>query len=108
MCKYSTNSAISDIIDRIHTIYAPLKQAIQLRNNGRLQVEVIPMVIGKTSNFYTRTLAEIAQLVSFKENPPKSLTYKLISSQAQTIAISLHIHTHKNGSPSCPKSREST
>ena len=27
-CKYSTNNNMSDIIDHIHTIYAPLKQAM--------------------------------------------------------------------------------
>jgi hypothetical protein len=93
--KYSRDSNISDIIDRIHTIYTPLKPAIQLHNNGRLQVEVIPTVISKTRNFHTRTLAEIAQLVLFKKIPPESLTYKLLPSQAQTIAMSLHIHTQE-------------
>ena len=67
-CKYSAHSNISDIIDHTHILYAPLKQAIQLHNNGRLQLEVIPIVISRTCNFHTRTLAEIAQLVSFKKN----------------------------------------
>ena len=47
-CKYSTYSHTSDITDHIHTIYSPLKQAIQLHNNGRIQVEVIPIVISRT------------------------------------------------------------
>jgi hypothetical protein len=46
-CKYSTYSNISDIIEHIHIIYEPLKQAIHLHNNGRIQVEVIPIVISR-------------------------------------------------------------
>jgi hypothetical protein len=94
-CKYSTDNHISDIIDHIHTIYAPLKEAIQLHNNGRLQVEVIPIVISRTGNFHTRTLAEIFQLVSFKETPPDTLPYKSLPPQAQTIAMSLHVHAQE-------------
>ena len=33
-CKYSTDSNMSDIIDNICTIYAPLKQSILHHNNG--------------------------------------------------------------------------
>ena len=84
-----------NIIDHIHTIYAPLEQAIELHNNGRLQVEVISIAISRTWNFHTRTLAEITQLVSFKENPPDALTYKSLSTQAQTIAMSLHTHAQE-------------
>ena len=84
-----------DIIEHIHAIYEPLKQAIQLHNNGRIQVEVIPIVISKTGNFHTRTLTEIAQLVSLKENPPNTLTYKYLPHQAKTIAMMLHIHAQE-------------
>ena len=94
-CKYSTDSNMSDIIGHIHTIYTPLKQAIQLHNNGRIQVEVIPIVISRIGNFHTRTLAEIVQLVSFKENPPDTLTYKSLPPQAQTIAMTLHTHAQE-------------
>jgi hypothetical protein len=86
---------MSDIIDHIHTIYTPLKQAIQLHNNGRIQVEGIPKVKSKTGNFHTRTLAEIAQLVSFKANPPGTLKYKSLPPQAQTIAMTLNTHAHE-------------
>jgi hypothetical protein len=51
-----------------------------------------------------RTLAEIAQLVFLKENPPDNKTYKPLPTQAQTIAMATS--THKNGSHSCPKSRK--
>ena len=94
-CKYSTYNNTSDIIDHIHTIYAPLKQAIQLHNNGRIQVEVIPIVISRIWNFHTRTLAEIAQLVSFKENSQDILIYKSLPHQAQIIAMSLHTHAQE-------------
>ena len=47
-CKYSTDNNILEIMEHIHTIYEPLKQAIQLHNNGRIQVEVIPIVISRT------------------------------------------------------------
>jgi hypothetical protein len=47
-CKYSTDSNILETIEPIHTIYEPLKQAIQLHSNGRIQVEVIPIVISRT------------------------------------------------------------
>jgi ribonuclease HI len=94
-CKYSTDTNTLETIEHIHTIYEPLKQAIQLHNNGRIQVEVIPIVISRTGNFHTRTLAEIAQLVSLKENPPDTLTYKALPDQAQTIAMTLHIHAQE-------------
>jgi len=94
-CKYSTDINISDIIDHIHTIYAPLKKVTQLHNNDRLQAQVIRVVRSKTGNFHTRTFAEIAQLVSFKENPPDTVTYKSQPHQAHTIAMSLHIHAQE-------------
>ena len=47
-CKYSANSNILEAIENIHTIYEPLKQAIQPHNNGRIKVEVIPIVISRT------------------------------------------------------------
>ena len=35
-CKYSTDNNILETIEHIHTIYEPLKQVIQLHNNGRI------------------------------------------------------------------------
>ena len=65
-CKYSTDSNILDTITNIHNIYEPLKQAIMRHNRKqRIQVQIIPIVISRTGNFHTKTLAEIAQLVSF-------------------------------------------
>ncbi len=59
-CTYSTDSNILETIEHTHAIYEPLKQAIQLHNNGRIQIEVIPIVISRTRSFHTCTLAEIA------------------------------------------------
>jgi hypothetical protein len=39
-----------------------------------------------------KTLAEIAQLVSFKEKPPDALTYKQLLKPAKKIAMALHVH----------------
>jgi hypothetical protein len=41
------------------------------------------------------TLAEIAQLVSLKENPPDAQTYKTLPTQAQAIPMALHIHAQE-------------
>ena len=93
---YSTDNNILDTINNIHTIHEPLKHAILLQNKGRLQVQIIPIVISMTCNFQTRPIAKIAQLISFKENPPDSLTYKTIPKQSQTI-IMVYTNTYKNG-----------
>jgi hypothetical protein len=60
-----------------------------------LQVQIIPIVISRTGNFHTRELVEIAQLVSFKENPPDNITYKSLPTQAQTIAMAIHVHAQE-------------
>jgi hypothetical protein len=52
-------------------------------------------VISRTRNFHTRTLAKIAQLVSFKENPPDNITYKSLPTHTQKIAIVIHVHAHE-------------
>jgi hypothetical protein len=61
----------------------------------RLMVQIIPIVISRTGNFFTSTLAELAQLVSFKENPPDNITYKSLPPQAQTIAMAIHVHAQE-------------
>ena len=58
-------------------------------------VQIITIVISKTGSVHTRTLAEIAQLVLFKKNPPKILTYKSLPPQAQTIDMAIHVHAHE-------------
>jgi hypothetical protein len=61
----------------------------------RLQVQIIPIVISKTGNFHTKTMAEIAQLISYQENPPDNLTYKSLPPQAQSIVMAIHIHAQE-------------
>jgi len=95
-CKYSTNINTLDTITNIHNIYEPLKHAMMRHNrNKRLQVQIIPIVISRTGNFHTRTLAEIAQLVFFKENPPNNITYKSLPTQAKTIVMAIHVHAQE-------------
>ena len=95
-CKYFTDSNILDTIANIHNIYEPLKQVIMRHNKKkRIQVQIIPIVISRTSNFHTNTLAEIAPLVSFQENPPDNLTYKSLPPQAQSIIMAIHVHAQE-------------
>jgi hypothetical protein len=61
-----------------------------------LVVQIIPILISKTSNFHTITLAEIAQLVSLKKNPRDNRTYKSLPPQAQTIAMAIHVHAQES------------
>ena len=61
----------------------------------RLIVQIIPIVISRTGNFHTGTLAEIAQLVSFKKNPSYNITYKSLPPHAQTIAMAIHVHAQE-------------
>ncbi len=48
-----------------------------------------------TDNIHTRTPAEIAQLVSFKENSLDALTYNIFPTQAQTFAIAIHVYAQE-------------
>ena len=61
----------------------------------RLLVQIIPVVISRTGNFHTSTLAETTQLISTKENPPDKITYKSLPPQAQTIAMAIHVHAQE-------------
>ena len=58
----------------------------------RIQARIIPIVISITGNFYTKTMAEIAQLVSLQENPPDNLIDKSLPPQAQSIIMAIHVH----------------
>jgi hypothetical protein len=61
----------------------------------RLMVQIISIVISITGSFHASTLAEIAQLASFKENPPDNIKYKSLPPQAQTIAMAIHVHAQE-------------
>jgi len=84
-CKYSTDRNMQEIINHIHTIYEPLKQALQHHGTLKAYINIIPIVISIIGIFHVKTLAEIAQLVSFKEKPPDTLTYKQRPRPAKTI-----------------------
>jgi hypothetical protein len=71
-CKYSTDGNIQEIIDHIYDIYEPLRLALQTHGTLKAEVKIILIVISRTVTFHVKTLAEIAQLVSFTEEPPSS------------------------------------
>ena len=83
------------MIDHIYNIYEPLKQALQIHGTRKADIKTIPIVISRTGTFNVRTLAEIAQLVSFKEEPSDTLTYKQIPKPTQKFAMALHIHAQE-------------
>ncbi len=95
-CKYSTDSNILDTITNIHNICELLKLAILRQSKKqRIEVQIIPIVISRTGNFYKKTMAEIAQLFSFQENPPDKHTYQTLPTQAQSITMAIHVHARE-------------
>ena len=90
----------------LHNIYEPLKQAI-IRHDIKKNTPSPNHLhsISKTCNFHTRTLVEIAHLVSFKENPPDNISYKSLPTQAQTIAMAIHVHAQELLTPMSKVSR---
>ena len=55
-------------------------------------IDIIPIVISRTGSFHVKTLAEIAQLVSFDEEPPDAMKYTDLPPAAKRIAMALHTH----------------
>jgi hypothetical protein len=94
-CKHSVDGKTQEIIDHIHAIYKPLKQALQTHGTLKTNIKIIPIVISRTGTFHVKTLAEIAQLVSPKEEPPDTLTYKQLPRPAKKIAMTLHVHAQE-------------
>jgi ADP-glucose pyrophosphorylase len=94
-CKSSTDRNTQEIIYHIHTIYEPLKQALQTHGTLKADIKIIPIVIRRTRTFNVKTLAENAQLVSFKEDPADTLTYKQLPRPAKKIAMGLHVHAQE-------------
>jgi hypothetical protein len=60
-----------------------------------VDVKIIPIVISRDGTFHVKTLAEIAQLASFKDEPPDELTVKQLPITAKKIAMALHVHAQK-------------
>jgi len=71
--KYSTYGNIQTIIDHVYDIYEPLRLTHGTLKAG---VKIIPIVISRTCTFHVKTLAAIAQFVSFKEESPDEITFK--------------------------------
>ena len=65
----------------------------------KADIQFIPIVNSKTGSFRVKTLAEIAKLVSFQEEPPDTLKYKQMPKPAQEIAMALHVHAQEWLSP---------
>jgi hypothetical protein len=101
--KYSTDGSIQTIIEHIHEIYEPLRQALQTHGTLKANVKIIPIVISRTGTFHVKTLAEISQLVSFAEEPPDELTFKQLSPTAKKSQWH-STYMHKNGYPTFLKS----
>jgi len=82
-CKYSTDGITQEIINHIHIIYEPLYQTLQTRGTINADIKIIPIVISIFGTFNFKTLAEIIQLVSIKEEPLEALTYKHLPKPAK-------------------------
>ena len=94
-CKYSTDGNMHTIIEHIYEIYEPLRVALQTHGTLKAEVKIIPIVISRTGTFHVRTQAEIAQLVSFAEEPPDELTFKHLPITAKQITMALHVHAQE-------------
>ena len=93
--KHSTDGSIQEVIDHVYIIYEPLKQALQTHSALKAGITTIPIVISRTGTFNVKTLAEIAQFVFFKEEPPDALTYKQLTRHSPKIALALHVHAQE-------------
>ena len=94
-CKYATDTNMHEVIARIREIYADLRDAILQHGWWEADIEIIPIVISRTGSFHIQTLAELAQLVSFEEEPPDEMTYKDLPLAAKRIAMALHTHAQQ-------------
>jgi len=82
-------------IYHIYQLYEPLKTSLQAHGRLKADVTIIPTVISRTCTFNVNTMAEIAQLVSYKEEPPTIMTYKQLPNLAKHIAMALHTHAQE-------------
>jgi hypothetical protein len=72
-----------------------LRLALQAHGTLKAHVKIIPIVINGTGTFHVKTLAEIAQLACFKEEPPDEFTFKQIPITGKKIAMALHTHAQE-------------
>jgi len=61
----------------------------------KADIIISPIVISRTSTFNGKTLAEIAQLVSYKEEPPYITTYKQLPKPAKDIVMALYTYAQE-------------
>jgi len=94
-CKYCTDGNTHDITGHNYVIYEPLKLAHQTHGTIKADIKLIPIGINRTCTFNVKTLAEIAQLVSYNDEPPDTITYKQLPKQGNHIATSLHKHAQE-------------
>ncbi len=79
------------IIDHIEDIYEPLRLALQIHGTLKADIKIFPIVISRSGTSHVKTLAEIAQLVFFKEEPPAELTFEQLTIPVERIAMALHV-----------------
>ena len=79
----------------VYDISEPLILALQTQGTLKADIKIIPIVISRTGMFQVKTLARIAQLVSFKEEPQDELTFKQLSTEAKKIVTALHVHAQE-------------
>jgi hypothetical protein len=93
--QYSIDGDIQTIIDHGHDIYEPLRLALQAHGTLKRDVKIVPIVISRTGTYHVKILAEITELVSFKEEPPNKLTFKQLPIIANRVAMALHVHAQE-------------
>ena len=94
-CKFATDTDMHETTTKIKRLYNPLRQAIMDHGQWQGDIDIIPIVISRTGSFNTKTLAEIAQLISFTEEPPEEMTYRQMPPAAKRIAMALHTHAQQ-------------
>lgn len=101
-CKYSIDGNIQELIDHTYQLYEPLKGALQMLGSLKADSIIIPIVISRTCTFNVKTLAEIAQLVSYKEEQPEPYVWDsgnpLTTSNHSTLQEQIHTITFPDGS----------
>ena len=94
-CKYSTDTNMDTIYDDIKNIYTPLRHSILDHGWWDDTIEIIPIVISRTGSFHVKTLGEIAQLVSWQEEPPPVRTYTSLDRDCKAIVRELNAHAQQ-------------
>ena len=95
-CKYSTDTNMDTIYEDIKNIYTQLRHCILEHGWWDDTIEIIPIVISRTASFHVKTLGEIAQLVSWQEEPPPDrMTYTSLDRDCKAIVRELNAHAQQ-------------